>query len=99
MMAFGPVGDIQIGCGITAMDMEVLTPGGTAIIIIGPGHSLFMEECMIRSIPFGDITTRSIMVMDMVTDMHMVIILGGGHITLGTITTHMEETLIQMFHL
>ena len=99
MMVFGPNGDIQIGCGITAMDMEVLTRGGTATIIIGPGHSLFMEECMIRSILFGDIMIRSIMVMDMVTDMHMVIILGGGHITLGTITTHMEETLIQMFHL
>ena len=97
MMVFGPDGDIQIGCGITAMDMEVLTPGGTAIIIIGPGHSLFMEECMIRSILFGDIMIRSTMVMDMVMD--MVITLGGGHITLGTITTHMEETLIQMFHL
>ena len=99
MMVFGPDGDIQIGCGITAMDMEVLTRGGTAIIIIGQGHSLFMEECMIRSTLFGDIMTRSIMVTDMVTDMHMVIIRGGGHITLGTITTHMEETLIQMFHL
>mgnify|MGYP006253805301 CR=1 FL=1 len=99
MMVFGPDGDIQIGCGITATDMEVSTRGGTDTIIIGPGHSLFMEECMTRSILFGDIMIRSIMVMDMVTDMHMVIILGGGHITLGTITTHMEETLIQMFHL
>ena len=54
---------------------------------------------MIRSILFGDIMIRSTMVMDMVMDMHMVITLGGGHITLGTITTHMEETLIQMFHL
>ena len=99
MMVFGPDGDILIGCGITAMGMEVLTRGGTAIIIIGPGHSLFMEECMIRSILFGDIMIRSIMVMDMVTDMHMVIILGGGHTTLGTITTHMEVTLIQTFHL
>ena len=99
MMVFGPDGDIQIGCGIMAMDMEVLTRGGTAIIIIGQGHSLFMEECMIRSTLFGDIMTHSITVTDMVTDMHMVIIRGGGHITLGTITTHMEETLIQMFHL
>ena len=99
MMVFGPNGDIQIGCGIMAMDMEVLIRGGTGTIIIGQGHSLFMEECMIRSTLFGDIMTRSIMVMDMVTDMHMVIIRGGGHITLGIITTHMEETLIQMFHL
>ena len=99
MMVFGPDGDIQIGCGITAMDMEALTLGGTAITIIGPGHSLFMGECMIPSTLFGDIMIRSIMDMDMVTDMHMVIILGGGRITLGTITTHMEETLIQMFHL
>ena len=53
---------------------------------------------MSRSTLFGDITTSSIMVTDMVTDMHMVIIRGGGHITLGIITTHMEETLIQMFH-
>ena len=99
MMVFGPDGDIQIGCGITAMDMEVLTLGGTAIIIIGPGHSLFMGECMIPSTLFGDIMTRSIMVTDMVMDTHMVIIRGGGHIILGTITTHMEETLIQVFHL
>jgi len=98
MMAFGPVGDIQIGCGITAMDMEVLTPGGTAIIIIGLGHSLFMEECMTRSILFGDIMTRSIMATDMVTDIHMVITRGGGHITLGTITTPLEGTIIQTFH-
>ena len=99
MMVFGPDGDIQIGCGITAMDMEVSTHGGTDTIIIGQGHSLFMEECMIRSTLFGDIMTHSITVTDMVTDMHMDIILGGGHITLGTITIHMEETLIQMFHL
>ena len=59
----------------------------------------FYGECMIPSTLFGDIMIRSIMDSDMVTDMHMVIILGGGHITLGTITTHMEETLIQMFHL
>ena len=69
MMVFGPDGDIQIGCGITAMDMEVLARGGTATIIIGQDHSLFMEECMIRSTLFGDIMTRSIMVTDMVTDM------------------------------
>ena len=94
MMVFGPDGDIQIGCGIMDMDMGVLTLGGTVTIIIGQDHSLFMEECMIRSTLFGDIITRSIMV----TDMHMVIIRGGGHITLGIITTHMEETLIQMFH-
>ena len=99
MMAFGPGGDIQIGCGITAMDMEVLTPGGTAIIIIGPGHSLFMEECMTLSTLFGDIMTRSFMATDMVTDIHMVIIRGGGHITIGTITTLLEETLVQTFHL
>ena len=54
---------------------------------------------MIRSTLFGDIMTHSITVTDMVTDMHMVIIRGGGHITLGTITIHMEESLIQMFHL
>ena len=99
MMVFGPDGDIQIGCGITAMDREGLTPGGTAIIIIGLGHSLFMEECMTRSILFGDIMTRSIMATDMVTDIHMVITRGGGHITLGTITTPLEGTIIQTFHL
>ena len=54
---------------------------------------------MTRSILFGDIMTRSIMATDMVTDIHMVIIRGGGHITLGTITTLLEETLVQTFHL
>ena len=96
---FGPDGDIQIGCGITAMDMEVLTRGGMVTIIIGQDHSPFYGGMYDPFNPFGDIMTHSIMVMDMVMDMHMVIIRGGGHITLGTITTHMEETLIQMFHL
>ena len=53
---------------------------------------------MTLSTLFGDIMTRSIMATDMVTDIHMVII-RGGHITLGTITTLLEETLVQTFHL
>ena len=94
MMVFGPDGDIQIGCGITAMDTGVLTRGGTAIIIIGPGHSLFMEECMIRSTLFGDIMTPFTTDMDM--DMLMATTHGGGLITPGIIIVHMEGTLIQM---
>ncbi len=69
------------------------------IIIIGLDHSLFMEECMIRSTHFGDIMTPFILDMVMVMGMHMVITRGGGHTTHGIIITLMEETLIQMYHL
>ena len=58
-----------------------------------------MEECMIRSTLSGDIMTPFTLDMVMVMDMHMVITRGGGHTTHGTIITHMEETLIQMYHL
>ena len=67
------------------------------IIIIGLDHSLFMVECMIHSTLFGDIMTPFTLDMDM--DMHMVITPGGGLTTHGIIITHMEETLIQMYHL
>ena len=67
------------------------------IIIIGLDHSLFMEECMIRSTHFGDIMTPFIL--DMGMGMHMVITRGGDHTTHGIIITLMEETLIQMYHL
>ena len=69
------------------------------IIIIGLDHSLFMEECMIRSTHFGDIMTPFILVMGMGMVMHMVITRGGGHTTHGIIITLMEETLIQMYRL
>ena len=98
MMVFGPDGDIQTGCGITVTDMEVSTHGDMGIIITGLGHFLITEEYMTRSTLFGDIMTPSILDLVMVMDTDMVIILGGGHTTLGTIMALTEETLIQMFH-
>ena len=70
-----------------------------AIIIIGLDHSLFMVECMIHSTLFGDIMTPFTLDMDMDMDMDIDITLGGGLTTHGIIITHMEETLIQMYHL
>ena len=66
MMDFGQDGDIQIGCGIMVLDMEVLIHGGMVIITTGQDHFPIMAEFIIHSILFGDTMTPSTMVMDMV---------------------------------
>ena len=92
MMVFGPDGDIQIGCGIMVMVMAMC--GVTDIITFGQDHIHIMEVFTIHSILSGDIMIRFTMDMDMDMDMdiHMVIIHGGDHTTLGITTVLMAET-------
>ena len=97
MMVFGPDGDIQIGCGITAMDMEVLARGGTATIIIGQDPTHISMVFTIRLIHFGVITTHSIM------DMVMEAIHTGTHhigdlIIIGTMDISTEVIITTIIH-
>ena len=86
-MVFGLDGGIQTGCGIMDMVMEMY--GVMGIIIIGLDHILTMVDFTIHLIVFGVITIPFIMVMDMHTDMG--IILGGGLTIHGIIMVHMLE--------
>ena len=93
MMVSGLDGDIQIGCGIMVMAMEMFGVMGTTII--GQDHIRIMEVCTIRLTHSGGIITlTTVMVMDTAMDMQ---ICGGMDTTHGIIITHILKTGTHQF--
>ena len=89
IMAFGQDGDIQVGCGIMAMVMEMF--GDMDLITFGQDHIHSTVVFMIHIILSGDITVPFIMGMGMDMVTHTDIIHGGDHMAIGIIITHMAE--------
>ena len=61
------------------------------LITFGLDHIRFTEGFMIHLILSGDITTPFILDMDTDMAIHMDIVPGGDHTTIGTIIIHMAE--------